>query len=233
MSFPLSAVGSIPLEVWSGPLAALPGLDLLDPNHLLETWGTLGLLLVVFVESGLLVGFFLPGDSLLFTAGLLAADGRLDLGVILVGVAVAAVAGDQVGYSIGRRTGPMLLARRNWIVTAERVERADRFFRTKGGRAIVLARFVSIVRTFTPVVAGAAGMPWAAFTRWNVVGGVTWGVGVTLAGYFLGQVVPGIDRYLLPIVVVIVVVSIVPAVRELRREADVVSPEPREVDAGA
>ena len=188
----------------------------LDPTTLLEAFGLLGLVLIVFVESGLLIGFFLPGDSLLFTAGLLAAKGTLDLPYVVVGCTVAAIAGDQVGYAIGRRVGPALLARRNWFVTEHRVRKTEAFFEQRGGRAVLLARFVPVVRTFVPVVAGIAEMPYRRFVVWNVVGGAVWGAGVPIAGYTLGRAVPDIDRYLLPIVLAIIVVSIVPAVRELR-----------------
>lgn len=209
-------IGSVTAAVCGCRMLAV---SVLDPASLLETWGSLGLFAIVFIESGLLIGFFLPGDSLLFTAGLLAADGRLDIWVIAVGCAVAAVAGDQLGYTIGRRMGPVLLARPNWIVTAERVERAETFFARRGGRAVLIARFVPVVRTFTPVVAGAARMPYWDFTRWNVIGGVLWGTGVTVAGFSLGSAVPDIERYLLPIVAVIVLVSVLPAAWEMRRPA--------------
>lgn len=200
--------------------------SLLDPMGLLETWGTIGLLAIVFIESGLLIGFFLPGDSLLFTAGLLAADGRLDIGVIAIGCAIAAIAGDQVGYTIGRRTGPRLLARETWLVTAERVGRTERFFAQRGGRAVLLARFVPVVRTFTPVLAGVVRMPYRDFVVWNVAGGLLWGTGVTMLGFALGESVPGIDRYLLPIVGLIVAVSAVPVVLELRRRPEPTTPLP-------
>ncbi len=194
--------------------------SILDPTSLLETWGTVGLLLIVFAESGLLVGFFLPGDSLLFTAGLLASSGRMNIAAVAIGAAVAAVVGDQVGYTIGRRAGPMLFARENWLITPERVGKTERFFAKRGGRAILLARFVPIVRTFTPVLAGVVRMPYRSFVGWNVAGGVLWGSGVSLLGYALGESIPNIDRYLLPIIGVIIVVSVIPVIFELRRGDD-------------
>ena len=192
--------------------------SILDPTSLIETWGTIGVLLAVFAESGMLVGFFLPGDSLLFTAGLLAADGRLNIAVIAIGAAVAAVAGDQVGYTIGRRAGPMLFTRENWLITPSRVAKTERFFAQRGGRAILLGRFVPIVRTFIPVLAGIVRMPYRHFVAWNVGGGVLWGAGVSLLGFALGSSIPDIDRYLLPIVGVIILLSLVPVIRELRRD---------------
>ena len=194
--------------------------SILDPTSLIETWGTIGVLLAVFAESGMLVGFFLPGDSLLFTAGLLAADGRLNIAVIAIGAAIAAVAGDQVGYTIGRRAGPMLFARENWLITPARVAKTERFFAERGGRAILLGRFVPIVRTFIPVLAGIVRMPYRHFVAWNVGGGILWGAGVSLLGFALGSSIPNIDRYLLPIVGVIILLSVIPVFRELRRGED-------------
>jgi membrane-associated protein len=192
----------------------------LSPHSLLETFGTIGLFAIVFIESGLLVGFFLPGDSLLFTAGLLASQGKLNFAVIFVGCMLAAILGDQVGYSIGRTAGPRLLARERWFTRRRHVARAERFFSKRGGQAVLIARFVPIVRTFVPVMAGVVRMPYRKFLAWNIAGGVLWGGGVTTAGYILGETVRSIDRYLLPIVGVIVLVSIIPVVHELRRVDD-------------
>ena len=203
----------------------------LSPEWLIATFGTIGILAIVFVESGLLIGFFLPGDSLLFTAGLLASQGRLNIAVIVVGSVVAAIAGHQMGFAIGRRFGPRLLSRERWFTRRHHVERAERFFSERGGRAILLARFVPIVRTFVPVVAGVVGMPYRAFVVWNVAGGVCWAAGVGLAGYALGETVPSIDRYLLPVIGIIVVASIVPVIRELRSPHGVAEPLRHDVTA--
>ncbi len=207
-------------DVCTGCSCARPGPTMtavsLSPEWLIATFGTIGILAIVFVESGLLVGFFLPGDSLLFTAGLLASQGQLNIAVIVVGSVIAAIAGDQLGFAIGRRFGPRLLARERWFTRRHHVERAERFFVERGGRAILLARFVPIVRTFVPVIAGVVGMRYRSFVVWNVAGGVCWAAGISLAGYVLGETVPGIDRYLLPVIGFIVVASIVPVVRELR-----------------
>jgi len=194
-------------------------MELLHPDHIVATFGLFGVIAVVFVESGLLVGFFLPGDSLLFTAGLLAAGGVLDLPTLLVGVCVAAIVGDQTGYWLGTRLGLPLLQRDRWWCRPAHVARARAFFEERGGRAVLLARFVPIVRTFVPFVAGAVAMPYRAFVGWNVAGGLLWGAGVTTAGYLLGEIVPDVDWYLLPIVAVIVVLSVVPVLLELRAGA--------------
>jgi membrane-associated protein len=193
------------------------------PRDLIETFGTIGIFLIVFAESGVLAGFFLPGDSLLFTAGLLASQGDLNIAVLLIGCPVAAIIGDQVGYVFGRRVGPALFRRPDSRIFRQRhVEVAREYFAEHGSKTIVLARFVPIVRTFAPVIAGVAQMPYRTFVTFNVVGGLLWGFGVTLAGYLLGQVIPHGDRYLYPIIAVIVLVSFLPVIREAlrhRREA--------------
>jgi membrane-associated protein len=193
-------------------------LNVLDPHQLLETFGTLGLFAVVFAESGLLIGFFLPGDSLLFTAGLLASQGKLNLAVILAGCFVAAVAGDQVGYQIGKRMGPALFRRPDSrLFKRDHVDRAQAYFDRHGSKTIVLARFVPVVRTFAPIVAGVGEMRYRTFATFNVLGGFLWAIGVTLLGFILGETIPSIDRYLLPAIVVIVVVSALPVAIELLR----------------
>ena len=198
-------------------------LNPLDPHSLLSTFGALGVFLVLFAETGLLVGFFLPGDSLLFTAGLLCATAataplHLSLPAVLVAAAAGALLGAQVGYWIGRRVGPPLLDRPERPRLHEGVGRAraalDRYGNAK---AIVLARFIPVVRTVLNPLAGAVGIPARTFTVWQVVGGLVWSVGITLAGYALGSHIPNVDRYPLPIVAVIIVVSLVPVALEVRR----------------
>ena len=201
----------------------LPRVELVDPEKLLAAFGTIGLFIVIFAESGLLVGFFLPGDSLLFTAGLLASQGKLNLPLILVGCFVAAVAGDQVGYLFGNRVGPALFRRPDSrFFKREHVARAQAYFDRHGPKTIVLARFVPIVRTFAPIVAGVGDMTYRTFVTFNVVGGLLWAVGVTLLGYVLGEVIPDIDKYLLPAIALIIACSLVPMVLEIlkgRRKA--------------
>jgi membrane-associated protein len=190
----------------------------MGPRDIIEAFGTAGLFAVIFAESGLLIGFFLPGDSLLFTAGLLASQELLNLPVVLVGCFVAAVAGDQVGYLFGSRVGPALFRRPDSrIFRQEYVEKARHYFERYGSRTIVLARFVPIVRTFAPIVAGVGSMRYRTFVTFNIMGGLLWAVGVTLLGYLLGESIPDIDRYLLPIIGAIVVVSVLPIAIEILR----------------
>ena len=190
----------------------------MDPHKLLETFGTIGLFCIVFAESGLLIGFFLPGDSLLFTAGLLASQGHLNFPVILVGCFLAAVAGDQVGYMFGNRVGPALFRRPNSrIFNQKHVERAQEFFDEHGKKTIVLARFVPIVRTFAPILAGVGKMEYRTFVTYNVVGGLLWAVGVTTLGYVLGETFPQIEDYLLPVIGVIILLSLLPVLNEIRK----------------
>jgi membrane-associated protein len=173
---------------------------------------------IVFAESGLLVGFFLPGDSLLFTAGLLASQGALNFPVILVGSFVAAVAGDQVGYMFGARVGPALFRRPDSrLFRQSHVEKARHYFETQGPKTVLLARFIPFVRTFAPILAGIGTMRYRTFVTFNVLGGLLWAVGVTLLGYTLGKTVHGIDRYLLPVIIGIAVLSAIPVVLEVRR----------------
>jgi membrane-associated protein len=186
-------------------------LDFIDPKHLAETFGLAGIGLAVFAESGLLIGIFLPGDSLLFAAGVLAAADKLPILPLALICFVAAVAGDAVGYWFGARTGPALFRREDRrIFKQAHLVRARAFYETHGGRTIVLARFVPIVRTFAPIVAGAAGMPYRRFVVFNILGAFVWGIGLTVAGYALGTAIPDIDKYLLPVIAVIVVLSIIP-----------------------
>jgi membrane-associated protein len=202
----------------------------LDPEKIIDWLGpfaTIGLFFIVFAESGLLIGFFLPGDSLLFTAGLLASqdDYGLHYPVLLVGCFAAAVLGDQVGYQFGKRVGPALFRRPNSrLFKQEYVHRTKHFFEVHGPKTIVLARFVPIVRTFAPILAGVGEMPYRTFIRFNVVGGFLWAVGVTTAGYVLGSTIPSIDRYLLPIIAVIVLLSILPPLLEWRKHRKQIPP---------
>ncbi|MEV8569118.1 VTT domain-containing protein [Streptomyces sp. NPDC051322] len=191
----------------------------LDPDHLISTFGVAGLLVVIFAESGLLIGFFLPGDSLLFTAGLLVTTGKLGtpLWLVCILVAVAAVAGDQVGYLFGRKVGPSLFKRPDSrLFKQENVEKAHEFFEKYGGKSLVLARFVPIVRTFTPIIAGVSRMNYRSFLVYNVIGGTLWGVGVTLLGAALGKVA-FVNAHIELILVAIVLVSVVPIAIEYLR----------------
>jgi membrane-associated protein len=194
------------------------GPDWLAPEYFIGL-GLLALLAVVFIETGLLVGFFLPGDSLLFTAGLLVAEGTFDipLWVLLVTVPLAAIAGDQVGYQIGRTAGPRVFNRPDSrLFRQEYVDKAYDYFDKYGPRTIVLARFVPIVRTFAPVVAGVSSMKYRTFVTYNVVGAVLWGAGVTALGYFLGQIT-FVRSNIEVIILGIVFLSVLPILVELLR----------------
>jgi membrane-associated protein len=196
--------------------------SLLDPQHLITTFGLLGLLFVVFAECGLLIGFFLPGDSLLFVGGLVAAGGLtgvsfVPLWVLLILVPIAAIAGNLVGYWIGFRAGPAIFKKPDSrLFKAEYVEKAHGFFERYGARTIVLARFVPIVRTFATVMAGASRMNFRVYAIYTVIGGVLWGAGITALGYWLGQVQFISDNIEL-IAIGIVVVSVIPMAIELLR----------------
>jgi membrane-associated protein len=210
------------------PLALGP--KWIEPDFLIETFGLIGVLTIVFVESGLLVGFFLPGDSLLFTAGLLSSNGTLpDLWILLVAIPLAAIAGDQVGYLIGRQAGPAVFKREDSrFFRQEYVDRSHAYFERYGPRTVVIARFVPIVRTFTPVMAGVARMHYGTFVTYNVIGGIAWGISVTTLGYFLGQF-DFVRANIEFIILGIVGLSVLPIAVELlraRRERDDVSAPP-------
>jgi len=201
----------------------LAALNPLDAQSLLSSLGALGVFLVLFAETGLLIGFFLPGDSLLFTAGLLCttsatAKVHLSLPTVLIAAVAGALLGAEVGYLIGRGAGPALLDRpdrpRLQMAVARSREALERY---GTGKAIVLARFIPLVRTVLNPMAGTIGVAHRVFTLWQVVGGVVWSIGVTVAGYVLGKQIPNVDKYLLPIIAVIVLVSLIPVALELRR----------------
>ena len=198
-------------------------LNPLDAHSVLSSFGTIGIFVVMFAETGLLIGFFLPGDSLLFTAGLLCttqvtSTTHLSLGPVLIAAAAGAVLGAQTGFLIGRGAGHALLDRPDRPRLQQAVERARVTLERYGvAKAVVLARFVPLVRTVLNPLAGTVRIPVAEFTLWQVVGGLLWSCGVTLAGYGLGSHIPSIDRYLLPIVALVILVSLTPILLELRR----------------
>ncbi len=187
--------------------------QLLDPIYLLTVFGYIGLAFIVFAESGLLIGFFLPGDSLLITAGIIASQGHLNILLILLLVIIAAIAGDSAGYFIGAKVGPKLFRRTDsrWF-SQKNVEEARSFFEKYGARSIILARFIPVVRTFIPTIAGVSCVPYKTFLTYNCVGGTLWGAVVTLLGFSLGRVIPNMDHYILPLIIGIVIVSFIPAV---------------------
>ena len=182
-------------------------------------WGGLTALVgIVFAETGLMIGFFLPGDSLLVTAGVFAGAGRLDLGSLLVSVSLAAIVGDQLGYYIGARTGPRLFAREDSLLFRRaHLLRAKAFYERHGGKTIILARFMPIIRTFAPVVAGIGEMQYRRFVAFNVVGGIGWVCSMSFLGYFLGRTVPDIDRHIHVVIAVVIALSLLPGVVEYVR----------------
>jgi membrane-associated protein len=187
---------------------------LTDPAALFELvrWGGyVALVAIVFTETGLLIGFFLPGDSLLITAGLVAAAGGLDIWWLNILLSVAAIVGDSVGYAIGYRTGPRIFTREDsrWF-SKKHLLRTREFYEKHGGKTIVLARFIPIIRTFAPVVAGVGQMEYRRFLAYNVLGGIGWVASMTWAGYLLGQAIPDIGRYIHVVIVVVVFLSLIP-----------------------
>jgi len=201
--------------------AALPAF--IDPDHLINTFGLVGLMVIIFAECGLLVGFFLPGDTLLFSAGLLAATGVFTVSIwaVVVLVPLAAIAGNLVGYWIGYQAGPAVFNKpHSRLFKQEYVQRSHDFFEKYGARTIVLARFVPIVRTFATVMAGASRMRFATYAAYSVLGGILWSAGITLLGYYLGHI-PFVQKTVRPLVepviIAVVLLSIVPAAIELLR----------------
>jgi membrane-associated protein len=188
-------------------------------DDLIRWGGYVVLFAIVFTETGLLIGFFLPGDSLLITAGLVAAAGGLNIWWLNVLLIVAAVTGDSVGYAIGARLGPRLFTRpKSLLFNPRHLERTRTFYERHGAKTIVIARFVPIVRTFAPVVAGVGQMAYRKFVFYNIAGGVGWVTSMTWAGYALGRAIPNVADYVHVIVVVVVILSVIPIVIELVRE---------------
>ena len=195
-----------------------------DPRALIQAAGYVGLTAIIFTETGLLIGFFLPGDSLLVTAGLLASQPEFGLNVYVMGIllSIAAVVGDTVGYHIGKATGPRIFTRENSLFfNRKHLIRAHEFYERHGGKTIVLARFMPIVRTFAPVVAGVGDMRYRDFITYNVFGGVLWVWSMLMTGYVLGRYIPGVERHIEKIIILVIFLSILPGIiawfRERRR----------------
>ena len=190
-----------------------------DLEELAITAGYIGLFIIVFAETGLLIGFFLPGDSLLVTTGLLAERGHFNLWILIPLLVIAAIAGDATGYQIGRAAGPRIFHREDsrWF-HRRHLERAQGFYDRHGGKTIVIARFLAVIRTFAPTVAGAAGMPYHRFALFNVTGGALWVASMLLLGYAFGSALPNPDLFFIPAVGVVVLVSVAPGAWHLYRE---------------
>jgi membrane-associated protein len=192
---------------------------LTDIRGLIESGGMLLICAILFVETGLFVGFCLPGDSLLVTAGIFAAAGHLQIGLLLAIVPLCVIAGDQLGYWIGRRTGQALYKRNDSIFFKKKhLERAHDFYEKYGGKTIIMARYVPIVRTFAPPVAGAAHMNYRRYITFSILGGFLWVWSMVLAGYFLASLIPEVDKYLHFVIAVVIFLSILPAIIEGLRQ---------------
>lgn len=191
--------------------------EAIDPRFLIEQFSYLGIFCIVFAESGLFFGFFLPGDSLLLVAGLFAATGDLNIAILLPLIFVAALLGDQVGYWTGNRFGRKLFNRDDSLFfRKEHVKRSEAFFAEHGNKTIIIARFIPIVRTFAPILAGIGNMPYRTFLLYNFLGALIWGVGVTLLGYLLLGSIPNVEKYLHYIVIAVILVSFIPVIHHLR-----------------
>ena len=192
------------------------GIDLV---WLIKTVGYIGLFFIIFAESGLFIGFFLPGDSLLFTAGFLASQGYLEILPLVILTFSAAILGDNFGYAFGRRVGVKLFKREDsFLFHKDHLRKSQVYYKKYGGKTIILARFLPIVRTFAPILAGVGRMKYQDFIFYNFLGGAIWGLGMPLLGYFLGSTIPNIDRYLIPIILFIIFASMIPPVWHFLKE---------------
>jgi membrane-associated protein len=192
-----------------------------DLSEIIRQIGYIGIFAIVFAESGLLIGFFLPGDSLLFTAGFLASQGYMNVAILAVVCWIAAIGGDSAGYYIGKKTGKKIFNRENSrLFNRDHLIKAEKFYEKHGGKTIILARFTPIIRTFAPIVAGAGNMNYSSFVFYNIAGGTLWVVSMVFGGYFLGKVIPDVDKYLLPIIALIVLASVAPSVIHMLKEEE-------------
>ena len=186
---------------------------------LIQSVGYIGIFLIVFAESGLLIGFMLPGDSLLFTAGIFASQGFFNVWLLCALTFVAAVLGDNVGYAFGKRVGPRIFSKKDSLFFHQKyIDKSQDFFDKHGGKTLILARFTPIVRTFAPILAGVGKMEYKRFFFYNVIGAVIWAIGVTLLGYFLGSLIPDPDKYIIPGMIIIIALSILPSIWHVIRD---------------
>jgi len=186
---------------------------------LIQSVGYIGIFLIVFAESGLLIGFMLPGDSLLFTAGIFASQGFFNVWLLCALTFIAAVLGDNVGYAFGKRVGPRIFTKKDSLFFHQKyIDKSQDFFDRHGGKTLILARFTPVVRTFAPILAGVGKMEYKRFFFYNVIGAVIWAIGVTLLGYFLGSLIPNPDQYIIPGVIIIVAVSVLPSIWHVIRD---------------
>jgi len=196
-------------------------LSFLNPHILISTLGLIGVIGIIFAETGLFFGFFLPGDSLLFTAGFLASQHQLPFAWLLIGTFLAAVLGDTVGYAFGKKVGPAIFTKENSLFFDKKhIARAQHFYEKYGKKTIILARFIPIIRTFAPIVAGIGNMTYKTFISFNIIGALAWTELMLWLGYGFGSIIPNPDRYVVPAVAVIIIVSASPALREIFRRRD-------------
>jgi membrane-associated protein len=192
--------------------------EYLDPLFIIKAVGVIGVIAIIFAESGLFFGFFLPGDSLLFTAGLLASQDYISFWFLLFGTMIAAIAGDNVGYAFGAKVGEAIFIRKDSrFFSQDNVQKAKQFYEHHGKKTIILARFIPVVRTFAPILAGVARMKYGTFVTYNVVGGILWTASLATLGYLFGNIIPDPDQYILPIVILIILFSISPGLYHLYR----------------
>lgn len=182
-----------------------------DVNHLIQVGGLALIAAVIFAESGMMIGFFFPGDTLLFSAGILAASGKLNIVSVLITIGLAAIAGDNVGYQIGKSLGPRLFRKKDGLIfRKEYINRAEAFYEKYGSKTMLLAHFVPVVRSFAPVTAGAGKMPRKLFILFDAIGDIAWTLLITLLGYYLGSRIPHVEKYIEPVLILVVLVFLTP-----------------------
>jgi len=196
-------------------------MNIIDPVSIIEGAGYIGLALVIFAETGILLGFFLPGDSLLFTAGFLASTGIIDLTTLIIICLVAAILGDSFGYHIGKKYGPKVFKKTDsFFLDRKYIEKTESYYKKYGGETIIIARFIPIIRTIAPVMAGVGKVPYNKFIVYNVAGAIIWTVSLPIIGYYFGKIIPNADKYVLPVVACIIAVSLIPPFYSLLKEKE-------------
>lgn len=189
-----------------------------DVTHLVQTGGLLLIALIIFAESGMMVGFLFPGDTLLLSAGILAASGKLPIVLTLLVIAAAAILGDNIGYLIGRHLGRRLFKKDSVVFRHEYIMRAEKFYEKYGSKTMLVAHFIPIVRTFAPVTAGAGKMNHKQFIIFDAIGDIAWTLAVTLLGYYVGSRIPGIENYIEPVLIIVVLAFLAPTLYHVFRD---------------
>lgn len=183
-----------------------------DVSHLVQVGGLLLITIFVYAEVGLLLGFFLPGDTLLIAAGIYAKQGKLDIAALIALVALAAIAGDSTGYYIGRKLGPRVFKKEDGLIfRRDHIDKAERVYERWGGKALLVTHYIAVVRTFMPLMAGVARMPYRTFLIFDAIGDIFWAISVTLVGYYVGSRIPNVDRYILLALALVIIASVAPA----------------------